>query len=99
MPTMLPMNCSALLYGTKNATVMRMRKITVEFLKRNIEGLATDPLKGRLISQRSEWRYLTIRRASRGHGHIAVYSVNEGEIRILHIFHTAEDWPSKLPPS
>jgi plasmid stabilization system protein ParE len=41
-------------------------------------------------------RYIRIGRRKRGHGHIAVYRVDEDAVRVLHIFHTAQDWQTKL---
>jgi plasmid stabilization system protein ParE len=37
-----------------------------------------------------------IRRKSRGHGHIAVYGVDESTVNILHVFHSAQDWQRRL---
>jgi plasmid stabilization system protein ParE len=68
----------------------------VNFLERSISGLALLPYKGRAVDSRPDLRYFTIKRRNRGHGHIAVYTVDESSVLILHIFHTAQDWPTIL---
>jgi plasmid stabilization system protein ParE len=51
---------------------------------------------GRPISARPELRYLPIKFKNRGHGHVAVYSVDQHAVSILHVFHTAQDWQNRL---
>jgi plasmid stabilization system protein ParE len=68
----------------------------VDFLIKHIERLGRDHQTGRSISARPELRYLPIKFKSGGHYHVAVYSVGERAVNILHIFHTAQDWQAKL---
>lgn len=68
----------------------------VEFLEQQINTLGSNSQKGHVVSNRPDLRYLLIRRRNRGHGHLAVYSVGDDAINVLHIFHTAQDWHNKL---
>lgn len=69
------------------------------FVKKRIFGLGRHCLRGQTISLRPDLRYLLIRRKSQGHGHVAVYQFDDMQVHVLHIFHTAQDWPSKLAES
>lgn len=68
----------------------------VEFLQRHIEALGKNQSRGRVVESRPELRYILIRQRNRGDGHLAVFRVREGAVSVLHIFHTAQDWQSKL---
>jgi plasmid stabilization system protein ParE len=68
----------------------------VRFLKESINQLAVDYRKGRVVRSQPDLRYLVIQRRYRGHGHAAVYIFNSKEVTVSHIFHTAQDWQSKL---
>jgi|SRR5579859_5549837 len=68
----------------------------VSFLQSRIERLAHDHDRGRRITGREDLRYIIILRRPKSHGHVAVYSVHECEVFILHVFHTAQDWGRKL---
>jgi plasmid stabilization system protein ParE len=68
----------------------------VEFLQRHIDALGEDHARGRGVEFRPELRYIRISRRKRGHGHIAVYRVDADAVSVLHIFHTAQDWQTKL---
>src|SRR5579863_7129120 len=68
----------------------------IEFLERYIDALSTDHRRGKQVSVRPALTYILIRRKSKGHGHIAVYSVDEARVNVLHVFHTAQDWQAKL---
>jgi plasmid stabilization system protein ParE len=68
----------------------------VDFLEQHIDALGEASETGRMLNQRTDLRYIQIRRKGRGHGHIAVYQINQDVIHILHIFHTAQDWQTKL---
>jgi plasmid stabilization system protein ParE len=70
-----------------------------DFLDEQVTALGADPLKGRPVPGQPDLRYLPIKRRSRGHGHLAVYRIGEQAIHILHIFHTAQDWRSRLETS
>ncbi len=68
----------------------------VDFLQRHIEALGENQSRGRVLESRPELRYILIRQRKRGHGHLAVYRVDEDAVNVLHIFHTAQDWQTKL---
>jgi plasmid stabilization system protein ParE len=68
----------------------------IAFLKARIYGLRRYFRQGRIVSARPDLRYFLIRRKSRGQGHVAVYRFDDKSIVILHVFHTAQDWQSKL---
>ena len=66
------------------------------FLQAWLNKLGTACGQGKAVSTRPDLRYIIIRRRAKGHGHIAVHSFDDAEVRILHIFHTAQDWQNKL---
>lgn len=68
----------------------------IDFLTDAIYSLATTHSLGRMVDGRPDLRYIVIKRRSRGHGHVAVYTVDEEHVNLLHVFHTAQDWPSGL---
>jgi len=68
----------------------------LRFLEENIANLANNYATGKMVATRAKLHYIIIRRRAKGHGHLAVYSYNDKEVRILHVFHTAQDWQSKL---
>ncbi|RYG39667.1 type II toxin-antitoxin system RelE/ParE family toxin [bacterium] len=69
-----------------------------EFLQWGLENLLEEPEQGQEIAEHRGLRRLTLRLRSGGHGHIVVHRVDTSEqtIRILRIFHTAQDWQQKL---
>jgi plasmid stabilization system protein ParE len=68
----------------------------IQYLERHIDTLSDGYEQGKLISSRPDLRYILIRRKSRGHGHVAVYKIKQDQVRILHVFHSAQDWQAKL---
>jgi len=67
------------------------------FLKARIYSLATEYDRGKIVEARPELRYLLVKKRSGGDGHLAVYRVdNAGVVRVLHVFHTKQDWQNKL---
>ncbi len=71
----------------------------IAFLESEIEKLARSPGLGVAVEEfPGLWRRLAKRR-SRGHGHIVFYRVVESRLEIIHIYHTAQDWQSKLSGS
>jgi plasmid stabilization system protein ParE len=68
----------------------------LRYLKICIDKLAVEPQRGRPMSARPDLRYILIRRKSRGHGHVAVYHCTDKEVHILHVFHTAQNWRTRL---
>ncbi len=66
------------------------------YLTDSIADLSHDHLAGKTISARPNLRYILVRRRASGHGHVVAYRFDDKEVRILHIFHTAQDWENKL---
>ena len=67
-----------------------------EFLK--LQTLKLTELKnpGREVPTRTTYRYAVIKRRQRGYGHIVIFQI-EGEVMtILHYYHTAQDWQTKV---
>ncbi len=60
------------------------------------DALGENYARGRVVESRPELRYIRISRRKRGHGHVAVYRVDEDIVSVLHVFHTAQDWHTKL---
>jgi plasmid stabilization system protein ParE len=71
----------------------------LEFLLNHIEGLDVRHEQGNPVGRGTNLRYILIRRKSRGHGHVAVYRINAVTVDVLHDFHTAQNWQSKLDES
>jgi plasmid stabilization system protein ParE len=68
----------------------------LHYLKEAIEDLTAKYATGKTVPRRPDLHYVLMRRRAKGHGHIAVYSVNDAEVHLLHVFHTAQDWPTRL---
>src|SRR4051812_41811784 len=68
----------------------------ISFLQSRIARLTREFDRGRLVPGRKDLRYITILRRPKSHGHVAVYAAHGQEILILHVFHTAQNWGSKL---
>lgn len=68
----------------------------VTFIQPRISSLARGWAKGKIVGVRPDLRYIQIQRRAKGHGHVAVYSVDETIVNVLHIFHTAQNWRSDL---
>lgn len=66
------------------------------YLQRCIDTLRRGDRNGKQVAARLDLRYILIRQRATGHGHIAVYKVDDRTIEILHIFHTAQDWQGTL---
>jgi plasmid stabilization system protein ParE len=64
----------------------------LQFLIAAIESLARPDAIGRPVPNRPNLRYILMRRRIGGHGHIAVYEIEEERTTVLRIFHTAQDW-------
>lgn len=64
------------------------------FLRAGIAAIPTSITADREVPGRPGLRYRVLRRRRRGHGHIAVYQPESDGIRVLHVFHTAQDWQS-----
>jgi plasmid stabilization system protein ParE len=68
----------------------------IEFLKRSISELSVTYAKGRPVSALTNHRFILIKRRAKGNGHVAVYTIDDYEVTVLHVFHTAQDWQNKL---
>jgi plasmid stabilization system protein ParE len=68
----------------------------VDLLQSSIDALSATYSKGRPVPSRPQLRYIRIGKRTRGHGHLAVYHVLEDAVSVLHVFHTAQDWLTKL---
>jgi plasmid stabilization system protein ParE len=68
----------------------------VEFLERHINALSVDDRQGKRVGNRHDLSYVLIRRKSKGHGHIAVFTVDKTQVNVLYIFHSAQDWRKTL---
>ena len=64
----------------------------LRFLLRGIDNLATTYHLGRRVAAANDLQYRLLRRRSKGHGHVVVYRVVDDFVRVLHVFHTAQDW-------
>jgi plasmid stabilization system protein ParE len=68
----------------------------VAFLEDQADKLGSTYDKGKAIAVRPDYRYVTIRRSSRGHGHLIIYLVTESSVEILAFLHTRQDWQGKI---
>jgi plasmid stabilization system protein ParE len=66
------------------------------FLLQKVATLQTGYSLARSVLEKPECQYIIARRSSRGHGHYLVFQVFAGRVEILRIFHTRQDWQSKL---
>ena len=65
-------------------------------MKERIDELVAIYTHGKYVSGRPDLRYAIIHRKAKRHGHLAVYRVSAGAVEVLHIFHTAQNWQTKL---
>ena len=66
------------------------------FLESEIERLSRSPNLGATIADYPGLRRRLMKRRSRGHGHIVFYRVKESRLEVIHIYHTAQDWQTKI---
>jgi len=54
--------------------------------------------RGKSIENRPDLRYILMKKRNGGDGHVAVYRIEEakGSVRVLHLFHTKQDWQNQL---
>lgn len=85
-------NWNATRYGGRHATEY------VLFLESEISGLATEYLDGKVVEVNPSLRFLTIKRRSKVDGHVVVYRIDKDSqtVRVLHLFHTKQDWQNKI---
>lgn len=68
----------------------------LRFIEQRIDRLSYDHAQGGVVHERADLRYITVRRRTRGHGHVIVYRCDDRRVVIAHIFHSAQDWVGKL---
>lgn len=66
------------------------------FLNRHIDGLDDSHSKCKEVRGRNAVKYLVILKRLSGHGHVTVFKVVGDVIRVLRVFHTAQDWQNQL---
>ena len=66
------------------------------FLNNGIDSLVSFHPRGIRLKKQSVLQYFVLQRKAFGHGHVVVYQVIASDIVIKHVFHTAEDWQSKI---
>lgn len=69
----------------------------LKHLQDAIDKLSLHWAAGHIASGRIQVRYQLIRHKSRGYGHVVVYRVVDDAVRVLRVFHSAENWQVKLP--
>jgi len=79
-------------YGCEHAAAY------IEYLQDGIESLATKYADGRKVEGFPHIQGLTLRRSSRGHGHVVIYRVDHEAktVRILHVYHSRQDIYGRL---
>ncbi len=67
----------------------------IAFLRAETEKLAAGRGNSRAVPNALGYRFSIMRRGrARGHGHIAVFEVDGGALRVLDFHHTAQNWRS-----
>jgi plasmid stabilization system protein ParE len=65
------------------------------FLANRIQKLATNYPLAKAVEDKPGLFYALAQRRSKSDGHVIVFSIGNA-IDVLHVFHTKQDWPSKL---
>ena len=68
----------------------------LDFLRSGIDKLRYSHLQRPSVEGHPGLHYILLRRKPTGHGHIVVYHCIGNEIHIKHVFHSAEDWQTKI---
>ena len=68
------------------------------FLRSEIDELASKHASGQPVPNRPGCFYNTIRRKTRGHGHVAVYRTAGTTVIVMRVFHTAQNWQATFTP-
>jgi toxin ParE1/3/4 len=66
------------------------------FLSNRLEELAQGQQRGHAVPGEADVLYHVARKRTRGHGHVLVYRKTPGGLHVAHVFHTAQDWPTRL---
>lgn len=77
-------------YGEKRADSY------VQFLLEQVRPLSDSPQLGSSVEEFPGLRRIVARRKASGHGHIIVYREKGGNLEVIHIYHTAQDWRNRL---
>ena len=67
----------------------------VAFLAIQTAKLKTEYLQGKVAPNHPRFRYRLIRKG-RGHGYVAIYKILDSSVEVIHFYHTAQDWQSRL---
>lgn len=70
----------------------------LDWLQGNIDRLVTGHPDGKPVEGFPHLKRLTVRRSSRGQGHVVIFRMDEiaQRIRILHVYHTSQDIQGRL---
>ena len=68
----------------------------IAFLRYGLDHLTTDHRQGKPVPGSPTTRYVIFRRRLKGHGHVAVYEFVNETIYVVNLYHTAQDWPTRL---
>lgn len=71
----------------------------IHFLEIELGKIALTPELGSVLPEYPNVRRKLVKKRSGGHGQILFYRVSEARLELLHIFHMAQDWQSKLRDS
>lgn len=68
----------------------------LRYLHSEAQRFADEERRGRPVEERPGAMYFTVYRRTGDHGHVFVYRLVSDAVEILHVFHTAQDWPRRL---
>jgi plasmid stabilization system protein ParE len=68
----------------------------IQFLRNEISALSRGYERGTVVPGRADLRYIIVTRRPRKHGHVVIFTYDENDVYVLHVFHTAQDWLTKL---
>jgi plasmid stabilization system protein ParE len=69
----------------------------VLFLESSISALATDYTSAKIVASAPHYRYKVFRKKSTSaHAHLAVFDLTEDSVRVIAIYHTAQNWQDRL---
>jgi len=70
----------------------------LDFLRTGINRLATEYGEGRPMAKYPEFKFVTLKKSRRGHGHFVIFRVSESEqiVKVLRVLHTRMDVEERL---
>jgi plasmid stabilization system protein ParE len=70
----------------------------LKFLYRHIFGLSQNYDRGRVVEDHPDLRRISCRTRTRGFGHVVIYRIDDLErtVRILHVYHDAQDVQGRI---